>query len=170
MSAAEVVALRQTYTGLTLTLLLSGHIFRLLNACWILHHLRKPNYSMYKRSLMFSRHGILCKYLKSYEISEQTVLLFKIHPFGFLDEGGGGGGSHPKFWVIFLCQDRSFSVHRLKHCYVLCTYKMYNGVKCRTKIKKPRRDTIFLPWPSVSSCLHNLRGRCFDIRSVTYSK
>ena len=93
MSAAVVVVLSQTCTGLMLTLLLSGHISRLVKACWILHHLRNLNYSMYKRSLVCSRHSILCKYFKSYEISEQTISAV-IQDTTFSILGLGGGADH----------------------------------------------------------------------------
>lgn len=60
MSAAEVAAPSQANTGLVLMLMLPEHIFRLLKACWILHHLRNSNYSMDEQSLVCSRH-ILCR-------------------------------------------------------------------------------------------------------------
>lgn len=52
MSAAEVVSPSQANTGLVLMLMLPGHIFRLVQACWTLHHLRNPNYSMDEQSLV----------------------------------------------------------------------------------------------------------------------
>ena len=96
MSAAEIVGPSQANTDLMLMLMVPGHIFRLVKACWIGFCIicLTPTTAWTNNPLCVH---VICCADKTYEISEQTISAVIQDTSCSVLGWGWGEGTHPKF-------------------------------------------------------------------------